>query len=131
MESMVQRVVRQAQEANLTNDITLATNASQLDIIQNQLGERVSVVKEPERRNTFPAIALAASYLKLKKECEDDEVVVIMPCDPLQVESPYHSPYGGMCGEKHSRPRADGYQTYYPSAKYGYAYALLKEKSIR
>ena len=35
MESMVQRVVRQAQEANLTNDITLATNASQLDIIQN------------------------------------------------------------------------------------------------
>lgn len=38
MESMVQRVVRQAQEANLTNDITLATNASQLDIIQNQLG---------------------------------------------------------------------------------------------
>ena len=47
MESMVQRVVRQAQEANLTNDITLATNASQLDIIQNQLGERVSVVTEP------------------------------------------------------------------------------------
>ena len=34
MESMVQRVVRQAQEANLTNDITLDTNASQLDIIQ-------------------------------------------------------------------------------------------------
>lgn len=67
MESMVQRVVRQAQEANLTNDITLATNASQLDIIQNQLGERVSVVTEPERRDTFPAIALAASYLKLKK----------------------------------------------------------------
>ena len=61
MESMVQRVVRQAQEANLTNDITLATNASQLDIIQNQLGERVSVVTEPERRDTFPAIALAAS----------------------------------------------------------------------
>ena len=55
MESMVQRVVRQAQEANLTNDITLATSASQLDIIQNQLGERVSVVTEPERRDTFPA----------------------------------------------------------------------------
>ena len=34
---MGQRVVRQAQEANLTNEITLATNASQLDIIQNTL----------------------------------------------------------------------------------------------
>lgn len=29
MESMVQRMVRQAHEANLTNDITLVTNASQ------------------------------------------------------------------------------------------------------
>ena len=82
MESMVQRVVRQARLANLTNEITLATNASQLDIITNQLGDNVSVVTEPERRDTFPAIALAASYLKLAKQCADDEVVVIMPCDP-------------------------------------------------
>lgn len=82
MESMVQRVVRQAQEANLTTDITLTTNASQLDIITNQLGNTVSVVTEPERKDTFPAIALAASYLSLAKKCSDDEVVVIMPCDP-------------------------------------------------
>lgn len=31
IESMVQRVVRQARASNLTNEITLATNASQLD----------------------------------------------------------------------------------------------------
>ena len=79
MESMVQRVVRQVREAHLTDDITLATNASQLDIIINQLGDSVSVVTEPERRDTFPAIALASGYLKLKKGCPDDEVVVIMP----------------------------------------------------
>lgn len=82
MESMVQRVVRQAQKANLTTDITLATNDSQLDIIINQLGNKVSVVTEPERRDTFPVIVLAASYLSLEKKCLDDEVVVIMPCDP-------------------------------------------------
>ena len=82
MESMVQRVVRQVREANLTDNITLATNASQLDIITNQLGDSVSVVTEPERRDTFPAIALAASYLSLEKKCSDDEVVVVMPCDP-------------------------------------------------
>lgn len=35
---MVQRVVRQVREADLTDNITLATNASQLDIIINQLG---------------------------------------------------------------------------------------------
>lgn len=83
MESMVQRVVRQAKESNLTTNITIATNASQLDIITNQLGDLVSVVTEPDRRDTFPAIALAASYLSLAKYCSDDEVVVIMPCDPF------------------------------------------------
>lgn len=82
MESMVQRVVRQARLANFTEDITLATNASQQDIIVNQLGDSVNLVTEPERRDTFPAIALAASYLSLEKKCSDDEVVVIMPCDP-------------------------------------------------
>ena len=81
MESMVQRVVRQAGEAGLHADITVATNASQQDIITNQLGDRVTVVTEPERRGTFPAIALTTAYLKLEKGCTDDEVVVVMPCD--------------------------------------------------
>lgn len=82
MESMVQRIVRQAREVDLTNNIILATNASQLDIITNQLGDTVSVVSEPECRDTFPVIALAASYLRFAKGCADDEVVVITPCDP-------------------------------------------------
>jgi len=37
----------------LLEDITLAINASQLDIITNQLGDSVSVVTEPEHRDTF------------------------------------------------------------------------------
>ena len=40
------------------------------------------MVTEPERRDTFPAIALAASYLALEKKCSPDETVVVMPCDP-------------------------------------------------
>lgn len=122
MESMVQRVVRQAREAHLTDEITLATNASQLDIIINQLGESVSVVTEPERRDTFPAIALAASYLKLAKNCPDNEVVVIMPCDPF-TESGYFETIGRMvkCVEVDV---ADlvlmGITPTYPSEKYGY-----------
>lgn len=122
MESMVQRVVRQAQEAHLTNDITLATNASQLDIIINQLGDAVSVVTEPERRDTFPAIALAASYLKLAKNCPDDEVVVIMPCDPY-TEAGYFETIGRMV-ECVQQDVAElvlmGITPTYPSEKYGY-----------
>ena len=122
MESMVQRVVRQVREAHLTDDITLATNASQLDIIINQLGDSVSVVTEPERRDTFPAIALASGYLKLKKGCTDDEVVVIMPCDPF-TEAGYFETIGKMvkCVEADV---ADlvlmGITPTYPSEKYGY-----------
>ena len=122
MESMVQRVVRQAREAQLTDDITLATNASQLDIIINQLGDSVSVVTEPERRDTFPAIALASGYLKLKKGCPDDEVVVIMPCDPF-TEAGYFETIGRMvkCVEADVAELVlMGITPTYPSEKYGY-----------
>lgn len=122
MESMVQRVVRQIREAHLTDDITLATNASQLDIIINQLGDSVSVVTEPERRDTFPAIALASGYLKLKKGCPDDEVVVIMPCDPF-TEAGYFETIGRMvrCVEADVAELVlMGITPTYPSEKYGY-----------
>ena len=122
MESMVQRVVRQAREAHLTDDITLATNASQLDIIINQLGDSVSVVTEPERRDTFPAIAQASAYLKLKKGCPDDEVVVIMPCDPF-TEAGYFETIGRMvrCVEADVAELVlMGITPTYPSEKYGY-----------
>lgn len=122
MESMVQRVVRQVKEAQIDADITLATNASQLDIIINQLGDAVSVVTEPERRDTFPAIALAASYLKLHKQCTDDEVVIIMPCDPY-TEAGYFHTIGKMvdCVKKDVAELVlMGIMPTYPSAKYGY-----------
>lgn len=121
-ESMVQRVVRQVSESGLTNNITLATNVSQLDIITNQLGDTVSVVTEPERRDTFPAIALASSYLKLSKGCTDDEAVVIMPCDPY-TEAGYFKTIGKMVecvNENVAELVLMGIQPTYPSEKYGY-----------
>lgn len=122
LESMVQRVVRQARAAQLADNITLATNVGQLDIIINQLGEKVNVVTEPERRDTFPAIALAASYLKYVTECHDDEVVVVMPCDPY-TDANYFQAMGKMvqCVEQNL---ADlvlmGITPTYTSCKYGY-----------
>lgn len=131
MESMVQRVVRQARLANLTNEITLATNASQQDIIVNQLGDSVNLITEPERRDTFPAIALAASYLSLEKKCADDEVVVIMPCDPY-TELGYFETIGKMV-ECVNANVADlvlmGIQPTYPSEKYGYVIPETSEAS--
>lgn len=122
MESMIQRVVRQIRDAKLTDNITFATNAVQRDSIINQLGEDVNVVTEPERRDTFPAIALAASYLAKEKKCGDDEVVVIMPCD-VYTESKYFATIGKMV-ETVENDVADlvlmGITPTYPSEKFGY-----------
>ena len=82
-ESMVQRVLRQVSDAGLDSEVVLATNDTQKDIIQNQLGDNIETVLEPERRDTFPAIALAVNYLAKEKGCGRDEVVVVMPCDPF------------------------------------------------
>lgn len=55
-ESMIQRVVRQIGDANLASSIVVATSKAQLDFIERQLPGKVTIVAEPERRNTFPAI---------------------------------------------------------------------------
>ena len=131
MESMIQRVVRQIREAQLTNNITFATNAVQRDSIINQLGEDVSVVTEPERRDTFPAIALAASYLAKEKKCGSDEIVVVMPCD-VYTESRYFVTIGKMV-ETVKNNVADlvlmGIAPTYPSEKFGYVVPKEAETS--
>ena len=63
-ESMVQRVYRQITTVDADAKITIATSKSQASAIKNQLGEKASICVEPCRRDTFPAIALAAAYLR-------------------------------------------------------------------
>jgi mannose-1-phosphate guanylyltransferase len=94
-ESMVQRVVRQIGESALDAEVIIATSAAQRDFIETQLGSKVEVVTEPERRETFPAIALSASYLAWEKGCSRDEVVVVMPCDTF-TEARYFETIGTM-----------------------------------
>ncbi|NLD21969.1 MAG: cupin domain-containing protein [Bacteroidales bacterium] len=121
-ESMVQRVVRQIRDAQLTDSIIVATGANQKDIISNQLGGSVEVVSEPSRRDTFPAIALASMYIADKKQCSSSEVVVVMPCDPF-TEVGYFQTIEKMASEV-EHGKADlilmGIKPTYPSTKYGY-----------
>lgn len=125
LESMVQRVVRQIKEAGLECDITITTNVSQRDYITNQLGRAVDMVTEPQRKGTFPAIALSVAYLSLEKKLPDDETVVVMPCDPYTGMG-YFNAIGKMadCVRENA---ADlvlmGIKPTYPSAKYGYVLA--------
>ncbi len=119
---MLQRVVRQAGEAALECEITMATNSSQKDSILNQLGDKVHIVAEPERRNTFPAIALSTAYLAMEKKCSRSDTVVVMPCDPY-TETEYFRTISRMaeCVEKDVAELVlMGIKPVYPSEKYGY-----------
>lgn len=120
-ESMIQRVVRQIKDAGLTDDIVVATGINQKDAIESQLGDALSIVTEPCRRDTFPAIVLACSYL-VSKGTPADEPVIVMPCDSY-TEAQYFKVIGRMAHAV-SDGVADlvlmGIRPTYPSAKYGY-----------
>lgn len=120
-ESMIQRVVRQIREANLTDEIVVATGVNQLDAIGIQLGKNTAVVTEPERRDTFPAIALACSYLR-SQGTSPDEPVIVMPCDSYTENSYFETI--GLMAKAVTEGVADlvlmGVRPTYPSAKYGY-----------
>jgi mannose-1-phosphate guanylyltransferase len=121
-ESMVQRVWRQLKNEGLADSALIATGKSQVDMIQSQLGTNVPVIIEPERRDTFPAIALAASYIYSVEQASLDEVIVVLPVDPF-VEDEFFAAIKRLA-ETLSSTNADlallGVTPTYPSVKYGY-----------
>lgn len=80
-ESMLQRVARQIRKSMPQCELVIATAQAQQGMIERQLGTDAAIVTEPSRRDTFPAIALASTYLASVKHCSRNEVVVVMPCD--------------------------------------------------
>ena len=71
--------------------VRLATSKSQASAIKNQLWDKASICIEPCRRDTFPAIALAATYLHDELGIGSDEAVVVCPVDPYVDNTYYES----------------------------------------
>ena len=121
-ESMVQRVYRQIRSVDGDADVTIATSKSQVSAIHNQLGENVGISVEPCRRDTFPAIALAAAYLHDERSVSEEEAVVVCPVDPY-VEEDYFEALQSLA-DRAAISEANlvlmGIEPTYPSAKYGY-----------
>lgn len=129
LESMVQRVYRQIRTVDTDATVTIATSKSQVSAIHNQLGENVGISVEPCRRDTFPAIALAAAYLKDVQHVGEEEAVVICPVDPY-VEDDYFKTIealGNRAAESEANLVLMGIEPTYPSEKYGYIIPKSKE----
>lgn len=132
-ESMVQRVYRQILSVDSSATVTIATSKSQVSAIHNQLGTDVGISVEPCRRDTFPAIALAAAYLHDIQGVSETESVVVCPVDPY-VEQDYFEALKEL-GRRASASEANlvlmGIEPTYPSAKYGYIIPEGKEAVSR
>ncbi|MCK1986505.1 sugar phosphate nucleotidyltransferase [Lysinibacillus fusiformis] len=121
LESMLQRVYRQLLQVVKHEDIIIASNKVQIDMIRKQIGD-IPVVLEPERRDTFPAIALATSYLYSELGVLSNEVVGVVSVDAfvdvafykkvMQLEALVHDG-GAQLGLLGIKPT-------YNSSKYGY-----------
>ncbi|MCR5501866.1 MAG: cupin domain-containing protein [Lachnospiraceae bacterium] len=121
-ESMVQRMYRQIKAVDPDASVTIGTAKSQVSAINNQVGIEVGICVEPCRRDTFPAITLAASYLKDFEHVNEDEPVVVCPVDPF-VEEDYFkalSVISDIAANDDANLVLLGMEPTYPSEKYGY-----------
>lgn len=122
MQSMVQRVWSQLKVLKMDKNAVIATSKSQVDMIHSQLGNNVPIIIEPERRDTFPAIALSAAYLYSKENVGLDEIIGVLPVDPY-VENSFFERLLDL-EEALKVSDADlglmGVTPTYPSEKYGY-----------
>ena len=121
-ESMLQRVYRQIRQADPEAAVTVATAKNQVAAVRRQLGADVPICAEPCRRDTFPAIALAAAYLHNVQGIETEEAVVVCPADAY-AQDDYFFALRKLCDlarEDASRLVLMGIEPSYPSEKYGY-----------
>ncbi len=128
-QSMLQRVYQQIRNVDPAAKITIATSSEQVSAIKNQLADNVTISVEPCRRDTFPAIALSASYLHDVLKVAADEAVVVSPIDPY-VDDSYFSAFQGLAALAENEANnlvLMGIEPTYPSEKYGYIIPDSKE----
>ncbi|WP_251460275.1 sugar phosphate nucleotidyltransferase [Weizmannia agrestimuris] len=128
--SMVQKVWNQLKTVGLDKSTVLATSRSQVEMIKSQLKDEVELIIEPNRRDTFPAISLAASYFNSVQETDLNEVIAVLPVDSY-VETSFFLRIKDLEKTIHESG-ADmaliGVKPTYPSEKYGYI--IPKEKDL-
>lgn len=121
-ESMVQRVWKQLGQMKLQQSAVVATGKSQVEVLQSQLGYEVELIVEPERRDTFPAIALSAAYLYSVKGVSLNDIVVVLPVDPYVEDHFFESvkQLEAMMLDSQSELGLMGVLPDHPSSKFGY-----------
>ena len=120
--SMLEHAISEIREINPDVQVTIAAGRVQTEEVRSQLGFDVSLTEEPSRRNTFPAISLAASYLKDHDHVDPQEPIVIFSVDSYADRSFYESLFslGEILDDGNTNLVLMGIEPTSPSDKYGY-----------
>jgi mannose-1-phosphate guanylyltransferase len=126
-ESMVQRVYGQLRQIYPDANVAVSTRYDKVPELRRQLGN-VEVIPEPSRRDTYPAIMLAAAYLRYKKQLSGDDAFVVCPIDVF-AELGYFQALADVeqLTQKYNIGLL-GIEPTYPSEKYGYI--LREDKKV-
>lgn len=128
-ESMVQKMYHGLLDMDPRAKIVIATNRKQIAEIQNQIGD-VNLSVEPCKRNTFPAILLAVSYMHDVMQVSDSEPVLVCPVDSY-ISNTYFDSISrlyDLAKEKDKNLCLMGVAPTCPSEKYGYI--IPKERGM-
>lgn len=120
--SMLEHAISEIREIDPDVQVTIAAGRVQTEEVRSQLGFDVSLTEEPSRRNTFPAISLAASYLKDHDHVDPQEPIVIFSVDSYADRSFYESLFslGEILDDGNTNLVLMGIEPTSPSDKYGY-----------
>ncbi|RJE83953.1 cupin domain-containing protein [Paenibacillus sp. 1011MAR3C5] len=127
--SMIQRVWASLQKMGLAESAVIAASQVQEEVIQSQLNGAAHLVLEPVKRDTFPAISLASTYLFSKMGVNEGEIVVVMPVDVEADDSFFEAikQLGKEFEESDSNIGLIGLRPTSPSEKFGY---ILPRKGL-
>lgn len=121
-QSMLERVFAEIRSIDPNMQVTIASGRIQTEEVRSQLGYDVNMTEEPSRRDTFPAISLAASYLKDHDKVDPSEPIVIFPVDSYADHSFYETLFrlGEVVESGRSNLVLMGIEPTEPSEKFGY-----------
>lgn len=122
VESMIERVCRGLESAGLLDSSCIVTHRSQEEITRKSAFGNVSLLAEPQKRGTFTAVALAASYLHSVKRMNPEEIVAVIPVDSY-VEASFFKQlhqFPLVLAESHADIALIGVLPEFPSTQFGY-----------
>jgi len=120
-ESMLQRVIRQITNFVNKEDVIIATTEKQYELVSNQAPD-ITVIKEPEGRDTFPAIALGSTYILSETDATINEIVAVVSADAYVDYSFYEKlvSLSEIVKNKQYPMGLVGIEPNSPSSKFGY-----------